>query len=218
MPSYFNLTLKTSAPTGLAVLINSGAQFTTSSEVTLGISIDDAVTTGYQMKIWGTSTAALEANASWEDYATSKVVQLATGDGLKTIYVKVRDSVLNTTDAVSATITLDTTVPTVSMTGPDVTLISDEEGADTCTFSFTVDQNITAYEVRIVPAINSLVTAGVLIPMTNGSVHMSATEAIASGTTVTCSIKAADILAVSTAGEKIIKIFARDTSGNWSTV
>ena len=53
MASYFNLTLDTTAPSGLTVTINDSDIYTTSAAVNLAVSISDEVTTGYQMKVWG---------------------------------------------------------------------------------------------------------------------------------------------------------------------
>lgn len=51
MASFFNLTLDTLAPAGLSIILNDGAQYATSANVTAKISVSDEVTTGYQMKI-----------------------------------------------------------------------------------------------------------------------------------------------------------------------
>ena len=51
MASFFNLILDTLAPSGVALKINSGAQYTTTEEVLLSIGTSDSETTGYQMKI-----------------------------------------------------------------------------------------------------------------------------------------------------------------------
>lgn len=51
MASYFNLTLDTTAPSGLTLSINDGALYATSTAVKLTIGVSDDVTTGYQMKI-----------------------------------------------------------------------------------------------------------------------------------------------------------------------
>lgn len=53
MASFFKLVLDTLAPSGVSLSINSGAEYTTSRNVTLAIGTSDSDTTGYQMKIWG---------------------------------------------------------------------------------------------------------------------------------------------------------------------
>lgn len=220
MASYFNLTLKTTAPTGLSLLINDGAQYTTSVAVTLKIVVADEVTTGYQMKIWGTSTVANEEAAAWESYATSKSISLPDGDGLKTVYIKVRDNVGNETAATNSSITLDTAVPTVTITGPDVTVISKVTGFDECAFSFMSDVAFDEYVVKVVPSNTSLHTAGTQIPSTAGSTHMSgAAGGYPADTAISCTIKGADLETASAGdGAKIVKVFVRNAAGNWSTV
>ena len=58
MASYFNLTLDTTAPSGLKVSINDDALYTTSTSVTVKITLSDEQTSGYQMKIWGIAGVA----------------------------------------------------------------------------------------------------------------------------------------------------------------
>ena len=118
MASYFNLTLDTTAPSGLTLQINDGALYATSTAVKLTIGVSDEQTTGYQMKIWGIDGVAEEESASWETFATSKSVNLTSGDGLKTVHIKVRDDVGNESAEVTDDITLNTTVPVVTVTGP----------------------------------------------------------------------------------------------------
>ena len=156
MASYFNLVLDTLAPQGLAVKLNNGSQYTTSKNVTLSISVSDTSTSGYQMKVWGIDGASSEDSASWETFASTKSIALPTGDGLKTVYVKVRDDVCNETAAASATITLDTSVPAVTIIGPDVPRISKTAPKNVATFSFTSDVAFTEYKIKVVPSKSSL--------------------------------------------------------------
>jgi hypothetical protein len=217
MANYFNLTLDTTAPSVVAVKINDGAEYTTSRTVALAITCEDSSTTGYQMKIWGISGATTEADASWETFVASKTVELASGDGLKTVYVKIRDDVYNESASASATITLNTAVPSVTITGPDVTRISKMAGKNICTFSFSSDAPFTEYKVKVVPSISSLQDAGVDIGTTNGSTNMSGTGEYAASNTVTCTINGADLDAASSGdGQKIIKVFVKTEYGIWS--
>lgn len=160
MASFFNLTLDTLAPAGLSLILNDGAQYATSATVTAKISVSDTSTTGYQMKIWGTKTAGTEATASWETFAATKSITLPDGDGLKTIYVKVRDDVGNESESASDTITLNTSIPAVTITGPDKSRISKVTGYDAAAFSFVCDVDFEEYTIRVVPATSSLHTAG----------------------------------------------------------
>lgn len=218
MASYFNLTLDTLAPSGLSVVLNNGAMYTTSPVVTLGVSVSDADTTGYQMKVWGTASAANEADATWETFVTSKSITLPSGDGLKTIYVKVRDEVGNESAAVSDSINLNTSVPAVTVDGPDRSKISLVSGFNVANISFTVDVPFIAYKVCVVPAISSLNGAGTVIGTANGSTNTSGTgETFPANTPINVSIHGADLEAASSGdGVKIIKVFAQNEAGTWS--
>lgn len=217
MASYFNLVLDTLAPQGLAVKLNKGSQYTTSKNVSLSVSISDTSTSGYQMKVWGIDGASSEDNATWETFAATKSIALPTGDGLKTVYVKVRDDVCNETAAASATITLDTSVPAVTIIGPDVSRISKTAPKNVATFSFTSDVAFTEYKIKVVPSKSSLHDAGTLIGTVNGSTNMSATGTFKASTAITCKIYGKDLETASSGdGEKIIKVFVKNAHGTWS--
>lgn len=217
MASYFNLVLDTLAPQGLTVKLNNGSQYTTSKNVTLNISVSDTSTSGYQMKVWGIDGIAKESDAVWETLANVKDITLSTGDGLKTVYVKVRDDVYNETAVASTSITLDTSVPAVTIIGPDVSRISKTSPKDVATFSFTSDVAFTEYKIKVVPSKSSLHDAGTLIGTANGSTNMSATGTFKASTAISCKIYGKDLeLASSGDGEKIIKVFVKNTVGTWS--
>ena len=214
MASYFNLTLDTLAPTISAFTINSGASVTTSQTVTLSITSADAAS----MKIWGINGVASEAAASWETFASSKQVTLTSGDGSKTVYVKVRDSVYNESASTSATITLSTAIPTITITGPDVNIISEQEGKNVATFSFTSSMALKAWKVKLVPANNSSQDAGTQIGTTGGSTNMTGTT-LAANTSKECKIYGADLstAAGGTDGTYIIKVFGQASVNDlWS--
>lgn len=217
MASYFNLVLDTLAPQGLTVKLNNGSQYTTSKNVTLSISVSDTSTSGYQMKVWGIDGASSEDSASWETFASTKSIALPTGDGLKTVYVKVRDDVCNETAAASANITLDTSVPAVTIIGPDVSRISKTAPKNVATFSFTSDVAFTEYKIKVVPSKSSLHDAGTLIRTANGSTNMNATGTFKASAAITCKIYGKDLEAASSGdGEKIIKVFVKNAHGTWS--
>ena len=176
MASYFNLTLDTTAPSGLTLSINDGALYATSTAVKLTIGLSDEVTTGYQMKIWGIDGVDEEASASWETFAKTKSVNLTSGDGLKTVHIKVRDDVGNETEEVSDDITLNTAVPVVTITGPDKTKISKVEGFNKSKITFTCDVDFAEYKVCVVPQTSSTQDAGTVIPTTAGSINTSGSE------------------------------------------
>ena len=214
MASYFNLTLDTLAPTISAFTINSGASITTSRNVTLAITSSDAAS----MKIWGIDGVADEASASWETFASSKSVTLTSGDGSKTVYVKVRDSVYNESSASSASITLSTAIPTITITGPDVSVISEQAGKNVATFSFQSNMALKAWKVKLVPANNSEHDAGTQIPSTGGSTGMTGTT-LAANTSQQCKIYGADLstAAGGSDGTYIIKVFGQASVNDlWS--
>jgi len=106
----------TTPPTNLSISIAAGAEYTTSSTVTLTLSAVDAES----MMI---SNDVYFSGATWEPYNTSKTTwPLSTGDGVKTVYFKCKDAAGNVADPVSDTIYLDTTPPTAAIT-PDKTTI-----------------------------------------------------------------------------------------------
>lgn len=214
MASYFNLTLDTTAPSGASLSI-------TSLTATRNITATLAASGATQMKLYGDigtgATATAESAATWETYATSKSISLTSGDGVKTVYVKFRDAVGNETAAISKTTTLDTTSAVVTITGPDVSTISKVNGYNVAAFSFACDSAFVEYQVRVVPANSSVYTAGVVIGTTNGSTNMSGAGTFAANTAINCTINGADLETASSGdGAKIIKVFVKDSAGNWS--
>lgn len=218
MASYFNLTLDTTAPSGLTLQINDGALYATSTAVTLKISVSDEQTTGYQMKIWGIDGVADEGSASWETYATTKSVNLTAGDGLKTVHIKVRDDVGNETAEVSDDITLNTAVPVVTITGPDKSKISKVSGFNTAIINFTSDVKFEEYKVCVVPQNNSTQEAGTVIPTDGGSVNTSGSDGnYPASENIQVTITGTDLEAASSGdGVKIVKVFVKTAAGIWS--
>lgn len=232
MANNFTLKLDTTGPASPTVQIESGATFATNQLVNLTIGTTDTPTTGYQMKVWGTldltqakadglvgagAAATAESDALWITYVTAKQVKLASGDGAKTVYVKIRDDVFNESGQASDSITLDTTIPVVSITGPDVSKISKQATKNTCAFSFTVDTDFVEYKVKIVASAGAAHTTGAQIGTASGSTNMSGTGAYTTGTPISCTIKGTDLETASAGdGDKIIKVFVKDSSDLWS--
>lgn len=214
MASYFNLTLDTLAPTISAFTINSGATVTTSTTVTLTITAADAAS----MKIWGINGVASESAATWETFSSSKQVTLTTGDGTKTVYVKVRDSVYNESATSSDTITLSTAIPEITIIGPDVSIISEQSGKNVATFSFSSSMALKAWKVKLVPANSSVHDAGTQIPSTGGSTNMTGTT-LAANTSKECKIYGSDLSSAAGGadGTYIIKVFGQASVNDlWS--
>lgn len=218
MASYFNLTLDTTAPSGLTLSINDGALYATSTAVKLTVGLSDEVTTGYQMKIWGIDGVDEEALASWETFAKTKSVNLTSGDGLKTVHIKVRDDVGNETEEVSDDITLNTAVPVVTITGPDKTKISKVEGFNKSKITFTCDVDFAEYKVCVVPQTSSTQDAGTVIPTTAGSINTSGSDGSYPKTTpIEVTITGTDLETASSGDSvKIVKVFVKTAAGIWS--
>ena len=214
MASYFNLTLDTLAPSISLFNINDGALVTTSRNVTLKITSADAAA----MKIWGIDGVANEANATWEAFSGTKAVTLPSGDGSKTVHIKVRDSVYNESSASSASITLSTAIPTITITGPDVSVISEQSGKNVATFSFQSSMALKAWKVKLVPTNASAHDAGTQIPATAGSTGMTGTT-LAANTSQQCTINGTDLSSAAGGvdGTYIIKVFGQASANDlWS--
>lgn len=218
MASFFNLILDTTAPAGVTLSLNDDARYTTSASISAKIGCSDEDTTGYQLKVWGGVTgAATEAEAAWVNFAATKMIDLTTGDGKKTVNLKVRDDVGNESAVVTKEIILDTAVPVVTITGPDKSKISKVETFNVAAISFTCDVDFVEYKIKVVPTTASLQDAGVVIGMDNGSTNMSGTGEFPDAKAIDCTINAADLEAASAGdGEKVIKVFVRNAAGTWS--
>lgn len=225
MANYFNVTLDTTGPANPTISISGGATYATAVLVNLTIGCSDGGVTGYQMKIWGDVDTAYDANIKtteelslWASYATTKQVKLSTGDGSKTIHVKIRDDVNNESADASDSIILDMTLPVATITGPDVTRISKQSGKDVVSFSFVGDAAFAEYKIKYVASSGAAHDTGVQIPVTAGSTNMSGSAGnYPAATPINCTIKGADLEAANTGdGTKIIKVFIKDAANNWS--
>jgi hypothetical protein len=225
MANYIYINLDTTAPQNPTLLIEGGAVYSTSQLVNLTITIDDANTTGYQMKIWGSvdtaydaSIQTTEAESSWITYSTNPQVQLSAGDGTKSISIRVRDDVHNASSIASDTISLDMTLPTVTVTNPDVDKISKVSGKDTFSFTFSSDVDFTEYKVKLVGSTGAAENTGTTIPTAGGSTNTSGTAGYLSTDVTTVTIKGLDLetAGATTDGQKIVKVFVKDSAGNWS--
>lgn len=91
------------APTTVSVVINGGEDVTANREITLTLSANDA--SAIQMMI---SDSPAFSDGSWENYNATKLWSLSGGNGIKTIYVKFKDTYNNISDIVYDSIILDT--------------------------------------------------------------------------------------------------------------
>lgn len=226
MPSYFNLEVDTTGPAAVTALINSGDAATVSQVVSVAVGTSDSPTTGIQIKIWGdvdtsdnANIQATEGASTWITLATPHSVKLSSGDGSKTLTVRLRDDVWNESSTASDSITLDSTAPTAAIsTGPDVTRISTVSGKRTVALQFTANEAIQAWKIKVVPATSSVHTAGAQIGTTNGSTGVSG-GSLAASTPQPVSIDGRDVVAADAGdGTKIVKIFVQDLGGTWSSV
>jgi hypothetical protein len=218
------ITLDTTGPAGVALNIDAGAPFSTDLVVDAQPTTTDTVTTGYEMKIWGDVNPATdpavgldEAGSDWVPYATTYPVELSSGDGPKTLTVRLRDDVGNQSSTANRQITLDTTLPVPTVTieaAPDK--ISEVGGFNISTFTFQVNADIVAWKVKAVPSTSSLEGAGTTVPTTAGSINTTG-GALTSGTSREVTITGTDLKAASSAdGTKILKVFVQDATDQWS--
>lgn len=224
MAGDFTLTLDTTAPLTPTLAINGGASLATAQAATANIGTADGSTTGYQIKLWGSVDPAANANiqategaSAWIAYNAEQPITLSSGDGLKTINMKIRDDVGNATSTVTDTITLDSSLPTVTISVAFApTKISKVASFDTATGSFQSNEAIVAWKVKVVPASGSTESAGTQIPTTAGSTNVTG-GSLAADTNQSVTIKGADLETASAGdGAKIVKIFVQDSAGNWS--
>jgi hypothetical protein len=224
MSAFFDLVLDTQGPAGVAGSINAGATYATSRDVSLGPTTTDPDTTGYQIKIWGNVDTAFDADiqategaSAWKTLSASMAVRLSTGDGSKTLTWRLRDDVWNESSTATDSITLDTTVPVVTVdSGPTPGKISKVATKNSSDTTWHADTDIQAYKVKVVPSNSSLHTAGTQIPTTAGSANVSG-GAVSAATTVTTTIKGTDLeTAAGADGTWHVKVFVQDLAGNWS--
>lgn len=224
MVNYFNLTFDSTGPASPTIKIDGGATYTTDQFVDAAIATADAVTAGYQMKIWGDvdpanspDVQATEVASAWISFAATKQVKLNGTEGPKNLFLKLRDDVHNESAQATDSITLDTTKPVVTISGPDVSKISEKSGKNTAAFSFMSDQAFVAYKIKVVSSTGASHDTGAQIDMTNGSTFMSGTGTFPPAVAINASINGTDLKTASTGdGVKVIKVFVQDDAGNWS--
>lgn len=224
MANYFYVTLDTIGPANPTLTLDGGAIYTATQLLDAAIGTTDGDTTGYQMKIWGNVDLAhtaeiqdTEGASGWLTYQATKQIKLSSTEGSKTVRLKIRDNVYNESSEVTDTIILDTSMPVGTIVGPDVSIISEKAGKGTLAFSFQVNEAFVEYKVKVVGAPGAAHDTGTLIPMAAGSTNMSAVGVFPAGTPINSQIKGTDLKAASAGdSQKCVKLFVKDTSGNWS--
>jgi hypothetical protein len=220
--SWVTVELDLQAPATPTLSIEGGAMYATSDLVDLTIGTADGVTTGYEMKIWGSvetgtnpSIQATKETSGWIAYAPTQQVRLSADEGTKTISVMLRDEVFNESGETSDTIIFDATIPTVSASPPDVPKISKQPLRNEVSFNFTSDSPFVEYVVKVVNSTGASNDIGTPILTTFGSTNTSGTGTF-DLTPITVTITGGDLEVAGGAGSKIIKVFVRDEAGFWS--
>lgn len=217
------VTLDTAPPAGGAFVINDGAPRVAVQTVTL--TIESSSLDVDEMIIWGdvdiadsAAVQATEGASQWITFAESKVIRLSSGDGPKTINLRLRDDVGNATLAIDRVITLDGTAPWVEIvSGVDVERVSTVAGHDEATFSWRCNQAFEHYEVKVVPSSLASYQIGTALDDTDGSLNIAGDGAFPATTPITTTINGADLQTASPGdGPKIIKVFVRNTTDVWS--
>jgi hypothetical protein len=105
-------------------------------------------------------------------------------------------------------VSADVTAPVVTFTGQDRTIISRVALRDAVVATFTVDENFSGYEIRLVPDGASPRGSGTLVESGAGGT---------SGATITVTITDDELVAAGGAnGNNVLKVFVQDIAGNWS--
>jgi len=217
MANFVNIELDTTGPTGQSVAFDAGSYVNQQiTDLTLGASGSDVA----QMKIWGDVDPAYDAQiqdseggSAWITYATAKQIKLSSGDGAKNIYAKFRDDVYNESGQASDSITLDESLPAVTVqSGPSPAKISKQVTKDQAVFSWQVDVEFDEYVVMVVSNSGDSKAAGVQIGSGNGSVNVDgAAGGYPATTNISTTIDGADLEAASGGdGTKIVKVFVKE--------
>lgn len=127
-----SIKLDMTGPTG-GIVVNDGAAFTNNRNVTLTLSAEDGSGSGIADMQFSDDGNAWSA---WEAFGSSKTHVLFSGDGPKTVYARFRDKLGNVSGVVSDAITLDTVVPTGTIS---INQNSEWTTAIQVTLAFTAD-------------------------------------------------------------------------------
>ena len=157
-----NIVVDNQAPTG-SIIINGGATATNSTTVTLTLSATDALSAVTQMRFSNNGTSYSTA----QTFAASATWTLTTGAGTKTVYAQFKDAAGNWSTAVTDTIVLDTTAPTISArtatnitgTSATITWTTNEAATSQVEYGLTTSYgSITAIDQTLVTAHSVTIT------------------------------------------------------------
>lgn len=170
---------------------------------------------------------------SGKQYMTIDDLDLTSGDGLKTITLTLTDSAGNTNSA-SASTTLDTAAPVITVADVDYNIVSKEHTArlnssavaitgaynDMMTFTFSSNEDLQAFKV-CVNEDGQTAESAVAIGTEGGSQNMSG-SAVEADTDVSCTIMGADFAATSAVGDTDgayeVIVYGKDLAGTWSAI
>ena len=149
------------APAGPAtLLINNGAANTASTSVTLSLAATDA---SNSIEMFISNTGDCSGAPSWEAYVATKAWVLASTNTLNSVSVKYRDSLLNTSGCIVATITHDNAAPTAPTNLADSTVWSSSlTTTPTITWTASTDggAGVSYYEMSVGTAAGLTNTSG----------------------------------------------------------
>ena len=134
----------TVSPTITSIVINDNADLTSLTSVTLSIVASDATSGLAEMRFSSNNVDW----SGWESFATSKSYTLPAGDGLKTVYVQVKDKAGLSSTVASDSITLETVLPPPE--GALTVTIGTLRAGETGSADFT-QYGIVVTKVRITP-------------------------------------------------------------------
>jgi len=129
-------TLDSIAPIQSSVIINNGTMVINSTSVTLDIYADDSDGSSLDEMMLGNHYPFSERE--WENFSYSKQWNLEKGDGLKTVYLVVKDKVGNIADLVFDTILLDSKPPVIT----SIDILSNRDSMNVSLYVKT-DENAT---------------------------------------------------------------------------
>lgn len=177
---------------------------------------------------------------SGKNYMTVTGLYFSKNDGVKTVSLLMENTAGYDYDVVTATITLDRTPPTITVTNVSHNIISlknedrlDDEHTPNCkcntvTFEFSANEKLQDYKVCVIDPTGYADTAAaseaaVAIGTTNGSVNMTAAgKEVGADEVIKCTLKGADLKAHPVVNDKdgayIVGVYGQDVAGVWSLI